>query len=118
MKLNRERETRKVRHRAEDAAQERILDILLRPARAGVKAVGGDGDDETSTRQKFRKMLREGKLDEREIEIELSAPAIGVEIMAPPGMEEMTSQLQSMFQNMGGGRTRTGGCGFARRSSC
>ena len=107
VKLNRERETRKVRHRAEDAAEERILDVLLRPARAGVKAVGGDGDDETSTRQKFRKMLREGKLDEREIEIELSAPSIGVEIMAPPGMEEMTSQLQNMFQNMGGGRART-----------
>ena len=107
VKLNREQETEKVRHRAEDAAEERILDVLLRPARAGVASVGGDGDDETSTRQKFRKMLREGKLDEREIEIEVSAPAIGVEIMAPPGMEEMTSQLQSMFQNMSGGRSRT-----------
>ena len=111
VKQNRERETQKVSRRAEDAAEERILDVLLRPARAGVKAVGGDadgdGDDATSTRQKFRKMLREGKLDEREIEVELSAPAIGVEIMAPPGMEEMTSQLQNMFQNMGGGRTRT-----------
>ena len=108
VKLNREREMEKVRRRAEDAAEERILDILLRPARAGVASVGGDGGEETaSTRQKFRKMLREGKLDEREIEIELSAPAIGVEIMAPPGMEEMTSQLQSMFQNLGGGRTRT-----------
>ncbi len=108
VKLNREREMEKVRRRAEDAAEERILDILLRPARAGVASVGGDGGDESaSTRQKFRKMLREGKLDEREIEIELSAPAIGVEIMAPPGMEEMTSQLQSMFQNLGGGRTRT-----------
>ena len=113
VKLNRERETEKVRRRAEDAAEERILDILLRPARAGVASVGGDGgdggavDQSASTRQKFRKMLREGKLDEREIEIELSGPAIGVEIMAPPGMEEMTSQLQSMFQNLGGGRTRT-----------
>ena len=108
VKLNREREMEKVRRRAEDAAEERILDILLRPARAGVAAVGGDGGDESaSTRQKFRKMLREGKLDEREIEIELSVAAIGVEIMAPPGMEEMTSQLQSMFQNLGGGRTRT-----------
>ena len=108
VKLNREREMEKVRRRAEDAAEERILDILLRPARAGVAAVGGDGGDESaSTRQKFRKMLREGKLDEREIEIELSMTAIGVEIMAPPGMEEMTSQLQSMFQNLGGGRTRT-----------
>ena len=111
VKLGRERETEKVRRRAEDAAEERILDILLRPARAGVASVGGgdgaDGDGSASTRQKFRKMLREGKLDEREIEIELSMPAIGVEIMAPPGMEEMTSQLQSMFQNLGGGKTRS-----------
>ena len=107
VKINREREMEKVRRRAEDAAEERILDVLLRPARAGVAAVGGDGEDSASTRQKFRKMLREGKLDEREIEIELNAPAIGVEIMAPPGMEEMTSQLQSMFQNLGGARTRT-----------
>ena len=112
VKLGRERETEKVRRRAEDAAEDRILDILLRPARAGVASVGGGdgadgGDGSASTRQKFRKMLREGKLDEREIEIELSTPAIGVEIMAPPGMEEMTSQLQSMFQNLGGGKTRT-----------
>ena len=108
VKLNREREMDKVRRRAEDAAEERILDILLRPARAGVASVGGDGSDESaSTRQKFRKMLREGKLDEREIEVELSVPSIGVEIMAPPGMEEMTSQLQNMFQNLGGGKTRT-----------
>ena len=110
VKLGRERETEKVRRRAEDAAEERILDILLRPARAGVASVGDGvdgGDGSASTRQKFRKMLREGKLDERELEIELSMPAIGVEIMAPPGMEEMTSQLQSMFQNLGGGKTRT-----------
>ena len=108
VKLNRERELEKVRRRAEDVAEERILDVLLRPARAGVASVGGDGGGESaSTRQKFRKMLREGKLDEREIEVELSGPAIGVEIMAPPGMEEMTSQLQSMFQNLGGGKTRT-----------
>ena len=108
VKLSREREMDKVRRRAEDAAEERILDILLRPARAGVASVGGDGGDvSASTRQKFRKMLREGNLDEREIEVELSLPAIGVEIMAPPGMEEMTSQLQNMFQNLGGGKTRT-----------
>ena len=112
VKLGRERETEKVRRRAEDAAEERILDILLRPARAGVASVGGGdgadgGDGSASTRQKFRKMLREGKLDEREIETELSMPSIGVEIMAPPGMEEMTSQLRSMFQNMSGGKTRT-----------
>ena len=108
VKLNRERELEKVRRRAEDAAEERILDILLRPARAGVASVGGDRAEESAaTRQKFRKMLREGKLDEREIEVELSMPAIGVEIMAPPGMEEMTSQLQGMFQNLGGAKTRT-----------
>ena len=108
VKLNRERELEKVRRRAEDAAEERILDILLRPARVGVASVGGDGAEESaSTRQKFRKMLREGKLDERELDVELSVPAIGVEIMAPPGMEEMTSQLQNMFQNLGGGKTRT-----------
>ena len=113
VKLNREQETEKVRRRAEDAAEDRVLDVLLRPARAGADgvvamgAVGVSDDDPGSTRQKFRKMLREGTLDEREIEIELSGPAIGVEIMAPPGMEEMTSQLQNMFQNLGGGRTRT-----------
>ena len=111
VKLDREREMEKVRRRAEDSAEDRILDILLRPARAGADAAatttGASGGDPSSTRQKFRKMLREGTLDEREIEIELSGPAIGVEIMAPPGMEEMTSQLQSMFQNLGGGRTRT-----------
>ena len=106
VKLSRERETEKVRRRAEDAAEERILDVLLRPARTGAAAIGAGGDA-PSTRQKFRKMLREEKLDDREIEIELNAPAIGVEIMAPPGMEEMTSQLQSMFQNLGGARTRT-----------
>ena len=113
VKLGRERETEKVRRRAEDAAEERILDILLRPARAGVASVGGGdgadgGDGSASTRQKFRKMLREGKLDEREIEIELSMPrGRGSRSWAPPGMEEMTSQLQSMFQNLGGGKTRT-----------
>ena len=66
-----------------------------------------DTDKETATRQKFRKKLREGELDDKEIEIEVSMPAVGVEIMAPPGMEEMTSQLQGMFQNMGGGRTKS-----------
>ena len=100
-KLTREQAMQKVQQRAEDAAEERILDILLPPAR-------GFGDDDTapvdkenSTRQKFRKKLREGSLDDKEIEIELSAPSVGVEIMAPPGMEEMTSQLQGMFQNLG-----------------
>jgi ATP-dependent HslUV protease ATP-binding subunit HslU len=108
IKLSREGAMEGVRHQAEEAAEERILDVLLRPARGDGPDAGGQPDLEAgSTRQKFRKMLREGKLDERQIEIELSAAAIGVEIMAPPGMEEMTSQLQGMFQNLSGGRTRT-----------
>jgi len=114
VKLTREVEMKKVRFRAEEAAEERILDILLRPARpAGGFGFGSseppatDSASESTTRQKFRKKLREGDLDDREIEIELSASPIGVEIMAPPGMEEMTSQLQGLFQNMGSGRTKT-----------
>jgi ATP-dependent HslUV protease ATP-binding subunit HslU len=95
IKLTRESEMSKVRHRAEDAAEDRVLDALLPPP------ANAEGSEETDTRQKFRKMLREGKLDDKEIEIDLQAPAVGVEIMAPPGMEEMTSQLQGMFQNMG-----------------
>jgi len=96
IKQTRELEMEKVRHRAEDAAEERVLDALLPRAR-------GSEDDaqESSTRQKFRKKLREGDLDVKEIEIEVSATNVGVEIMAPPGMEEMTQQLQGMFQNMG-----------------
>jgi ATP-dependent HslUV protease ATP-binding subunit HslU len=107
VKLSRERAMDGVRHQAEDAAEDRILDVLLRPARVDGSETGNPADVEaSSTRQKFRKMLREGKLDERQIEIEVSAAAVGVEIMAPPGMEEMTSQLQGMFQNLSGGRTR------------
>jgi ATP-dependent HslUV protease ATP-binding subunit HslU len=107
IKLRRERAMEGVRHQAEDAAEERILDVLLRPARGdGSHADNSAEFDTDSTRQKFRKMLREGKLDERQIEIEVSAAAVGVEIMAPPGMEEMTSQLQGIFQNLSGGRTR------------
>ena len=105
VKMTREMEVDKVRPRAEDAAEERVLDALLPPAPAGSLAIN-DGKD-SDTRQKFRKMLREGRLDDREIEIELAALPAGVEIMAPPGMEEMTSQLQSMFQNIGGGRRRS-----------
>ena len=105
VKMLREEEMGKVRHRAEDAAEERILDALLPPVRRyGDEVPNDDGAD---TRQKFRKMLREGKLDEREIEIEVSATPAGVEIMAPPGMEDLTSQLQGMFQNLTGGRTKT-----------
>jgi ATP-dependent HslUV protease ATP-binding subunit HslU len=101
VKLTRESEMAKVRHRAEDAAEDRVLDALLPPP------ANAEGSEETDTRQKFRKMLREGKLDDKEIEIDLQAPAVGVEIMAPPGMEEMTSQLQGMFQNMGSSKKST-----------
>ena len=108
VKMVRETEMAKVQHQAEEAAEERILDVLLRPARVGEDAGSPQRiGDASSTRQTFRKMLREGKLDDREIEVEVSVTTIGVEIMAPPGMEEMTSQLQNMFQNLGGGRTRT-----------
>jgi ATP-dependent HslUV protease ATP-binding subunit HslU len=99
IKLTREVEMEKVKHRAEDAAEDRVLDALLPPPAHGEA-------EETDTRQKFRKMLREGKLDDKEIEIEIQAAQIGVEIMAPPGMEEMTSQLQGMFQNMGQAQTQ------------
>ena len=109
VKLIREEEMAKVSHRAEDAAEERVLDALLPPA---PQAVGFTSDQpadskDSETRQKFRKMLREGKLDDKEIEIEVQAIPVGVEIMAPPGMEEMTSQLQGMFQNLGGNRRKT-----------
>jgi ATP-dependent HslUV protease ATP-binding subunit HslU len=103
IKMTREQEMSKVRSRAQDAAEERILNALLPSART---ATSGAADEESSTRQKFRKMLREGKLDDREIEVELPAVSMGVEIMAPPGMEEMTNQLQNLFQNLSGTRTR------------
>ena len=107
IKMSRETAMEKVRHQAEDAAEERVLDVLLRPARTDdAGASPSQIEESSSTRQKFRKMLREGKLDDKQIEVELSAAAVGVEIMAPPGMEELTSQLQGMFQNMSGGRTR------------
>jgi ATP-dependent HslUV protease ATP-binding subunit HslU len=102
IKLARETAMNKVRHRAEDLAEERILDILL----PGPRESSTEGGTESDTRQKFRKRLREGTLDDKEIEIEVTATQVGVEIMAPPGMEEMTSQLQDMFQNLGGKRTR------------
>jgi ATP-dependent HslUV protease ATP-binding subunit HslU len=108
IKMIREDAMLKVRHRAEDAAEERILDALLPSATPAVGFASETPSGDTSdTRQKFRKMLREGKLDDKEIEIDLQAMPIGVEIMAPPGMEEMTSQLQGMFQNMGGNRSKT-----------
>ncbi len=110
VKMTREDEMAKVSHRAEDAAEERILDALLPPppaASAGFTTVSETDNRDSETRQKFRKMLREGKLDDKEIEVEVQAMPVGVEIMAPPGMEEMTSQLQGMFQNMGGNHQRT-----------
>jgi len=92
----------KVRNRAADAAEERILDILLPSAEGGMLS-----ETESATRQKMRKKLREGELNDKEIQIEVSAPSVGVEIMAPPGMEEMTSQLQGMFQNLNSGRIKS-----------
>ncbi|MBT3672457.1 MAG: ATP-dependent protease ATPase subunit HslU [Porticoccaceae bacterium] len=101
VKQCRESEMAKVEQRAMDAAEERVLDALLPPAR------DSEGKEETgsTTRQVFRKKLREGALDDKEIEIEISQAPVGVEIMAPPGMEEMTSQLQNMFSSMGKGKT-------------
>ena len=99
----REKEILKVDQRALDAAEERVLDALLPPARSSE----GTQEKNSTTRQVFRKKLREGALDEKEIEIELSQMPVGVEIMAPPGMEEMTSQLQNMFSNMGKNKKTT-----------
>ena len=104
VKTTREQEVAKVSHLAEQAAEERILDVLLPPAR---NEFGEPEDKENSTRQKFREKLRNGELDNKEIEMEISASPVGIEIMAPPGMEEMTSQLQSMFQNMGSDKKKT-----------
>ena len=104
IKTTREQEKHKVRHLAEEAAEHRILDALLPPSR---NQYGEPETEDSSTRQKFREKLRAGELDDREIEIEVSASPIGVEIMAPPGMEEMTSQLQGMFQNMSSDRKKT-----------
>jgi len=107
VKMTREEETAKVRDRAADAAEERLLDALL----PHPKMMGFSTDPEASprdqeTRQKFRKMLREGQLNEREVELDLRAVPAGVQIMAPPGMEEMQEQLSSMFANLGGNRTK------------
>ena len=97
----REAEKHKVRHRAEDAAEDRILDVLLPAPRTSSWEDNAGASEPSSTRQKFRKKLREGDLDDKEIEIEVNSPQLGVEIMAPPGMEEMTQQLQGMFQKFG-----------------
>jgi len=103
IKQERELAMKKVQRPAEDAAEERVLDALLPPARGSLTA----GERDTSTRQIFRKQLREGLLNDNEIEIEISSSPMGIEIMAPPGMEEMTNQLQSMFQQVGTNRTKT-----------
>jgi ATP-dependent HslUV protease ATP-binding subunit HslU len=108
VKMTREQEMEKVRRRALDAAEERVLDALLpKPRMMGFSTDEPSQPRDAETRQKLRKQLREGALDEREIEIEVRSMPMGVEIMAPPGMEEMQQQLQSMFQNLGGNRTRT-----------
>ncbi|HNP63519.1 MAG TPA: ATP-dependent protease ATPase subunit HslU [Woeseiaceae bacterium] len=107
IKMTREDAMAKVRHRAEDAAEERVLDALLPPPSSQAGFTPDSESSDSETRQKFRKMLREGKLDDKEIEIEIMAIPVGVEIMAPPGMEDMTSQLQGMFQNLGGNRSKT-----------
>ncbi len=104
VKMRREGQLERVQDRADDAAEDRVLDALLPQAR-GSSDQGGLSDSDT--RQIFRKRLREGALDERELEIELDAMPIGVEIMAPPGMEEMTNQLQDMFSNVAGGRKKS-----------
>ncbi|HDX1088537.1 TPA: HslU--HslV peptidase ATPase subunit [Pasteurella multocida] len=105
MKLVRQTEIEKNRFRAEEAAEDRILDALLPPAKNQWGQVETT-DSNNTTRQVFRKKLREGQLDDKEIDIDVAAPSMGVEIMAPPGMEEMTNQLQSMFQNLSSGQTK------------
>ena len=107
VKMLREQALERVGQRAEDAAEDRILDALLPEARGTSGDDASFGDGAATTRQVFRKRLREGKLDDREVEVELDAPQIGVEFMAPPGMEELTGQLQSVFSNLHGGKKRT-----------
>ncbi len=102
VKMTREEAMEKVQHQAYEAAEERILDILLPTPDQGIRP-----ETETNTRQKFRKKLREGDLDDKEVEIDVNSPPLGVEIMAPPGMEEMTSQLQGLFQNINANRSKT-----------
>jgi ATP-dependent HslUV protease ATP-binding subunit HslU len=101
--MTKEQEMSRVKHLAEEAAEERVLDVLLPPPRDGFGS--DESNDNRSTRQVFRKKLREGQLDDKEIELDLAASQMGVEIMAPPGMEEMTSQLQNMFQGMSNEKT-------------
>ena len=112
VKQTRASEMKKVRQRAEDAAEDRVIDILVPPARDfGFSATaetkdGKDGKAEDSTRQTFRKRLREGALDDREIELDIAETGPQMEIMAPPGMEEMTEQIKTMFSGIGGARKK------------
>ena len=107
VKITRETEMEKVKHRAEDSAEERVLDALLPPSPNRDHNHTDKNANMSDTRQKFRKMLREGKLDDKEIELEIQTAPVGIEIMAPPGMEEMTNQLQGMFQNLSNNKTKT-----------
>jgi ATP-dependent HslUV protease ATP-binding subunit HslU len=104
VKDERERAMRQVRDRAQDAAEDRVLDALLPPPRTGFSETA---TEDSTTRQKFRKKLREGELDDKEIDIEVALPATQMEILAPPGMEDLTQQIQGMFQNLGGGRKKS-----------
>ena len=107
VKDEREHAMKQVRDRALDAAEDRVLDVLLPPARGGNAGYGEAALEETTTRQKFRKKLREVELDDKEIDVEVSAPVASMEILAPPGMEDLSQQLQGMFQNLGGGKKKS-----------
>ncbi|MBY1011229.1 ATP-dependent protease ATPase subunit HslU [Pseudomonas aeruginosa] len=107
VKMLREQEIQKVKYRAEDAAEERILDALLPAARPAMGFGDEPAREDSNTRQLFRKRLREGQLDDKEIDIEVADNPAGVEIMAPPGMEEMTNQLQNLFSGMSKGKKKT-----------
>ncbi len=108
IKNAREQAMKQVRDRALDAAEDRVLDVLLPPARTyGEVGAGGTATEESATRQKFRKKLREGELDDKEIDVEIAAPVASMEILAPPGMEDLSQQLQGMFQSLGGGKKKS-----------
>lgn len=106
VKMIRETEKEKVKSHAEELAEERILDNLLSPGRSSGFLNDNKEKEDTVTRQLFRKKLRQGELDDKDIEIDITSPSVGVEIMAPPGMEEMTSQLQTMFQSLSGDKVK------------
>jgi ATP-dependent HslUV protease ATP-binding subunit HslU len=106
IKEGRESAMKRVRDRALDAAEDRVLDVLLPPARPVGFSAEVEPAGDTATRQKFRKKLREGEMDDKEIELEVAAPGVSAEIFAPPGMEELTQQIQGLFQNLGGGKKK------------